>query len=146
LKVDNDPYLNGPLAAWLLSAVPGGHRDPWPPEFDQAVKDPKAVPLCINCLFPQGPDGWFCPHCGYPTGDYVAMMPYLQIFVVGELFRQGVMGPPVRHGGVQLFLVVFSLSQYGFFAPIYWYWMVRRAGGKPICQRLPTDFEMEFPD
>jgi hypothetical protein len=83
-------------------------------------------------LFPQGPHRWFCPLCGYPTGDWVPMMPYLQGFVMGEFFRQGVTGPPEKRTGVQLSLFLFSLVEYGIFAPFYWYWMARRSVGKPI--------------
>lgn len=124
--------FNGPLAnalrRWLRPAP-----DPWSAEIEHSVRDPSAVPLCVNWLFPQGPHAWFCPCCGYPTGDYVVLMPYLQNFVVGEFFRRGVMGPPERRRGVQLFLAIYSTCQYGFFAPVYWYWMVCRALGKPIA-------------
>ncbi len=61
------------------------------------------------------------------------MNPYLQIFLIGDLLRKGVLGPPERRIGVQLFLVVYSFGNYAVFAPVYWYWMVRRAQGKPIC-------------
>jgi hypothetical protein len=121
------------VARWLWQRASKTPADPWPTEIDVAVRDREAVPLCINCLFPQEAHRWFCPHCGFPTGDYVAVMPYLQVFVVGEVLRKGVMGPPERRIGVQLFLVLYSLAEYTFFAPIYWFWMLRRALGKPIC-------------
>lgn len=117
--------------------APVVRADPWPAEVDAAVKAPSAVPLCTNCLYPQEHHRWFCPHCAFPTGDYVPLMPYLQIFVVGEVLRQGVSGPPERRPGVQAFLVLYSLTEYAFFAPLYWFWMLRRAQGKPLRPARP---------
>ena len=140
----DEPYYNGPLAQLLRRTLSEGrHPDPWSAETDAAVRGPSAVPLCINCLFPQGPHRWFCPHCGFPTGDCVAVMPYLQVFVMGEALRRGVAGSPERRAGVQFFLVVYSSAEYAVFAPLYWFWMWRRARGKPIgteC-REPIAFE-----
>jgi hypothetical protein len=107
--------------------------DPWPAEIDQEVRRPDAVPLCINCLCPQGPHAHFCPHCAFPTGDRVALMHYLAVFVVGELLRQGVTGRPEGRRPVQVFLIFLGLVQYSVFAPLYWYWLWRRACGRPIC-------------
>jgi hypothetical protein len=120
--------------------------DPWPAEIDAAVKDATAEPLCINCLYPQAPHQWFCPHCNYPTGDCVPLMHYLQIFPMGELLRRGVMGPPERRAGVQFFLIVFSTTQYALFAPVYWYWMARRASGRPIGFEVRRDLPEEISD
>jgi hypothetical protein len=71
------------------------------------------------------------------------MDPYLQIFLIGDTLRKGVLGPPERKTSAQLFLVAFSLSQYAVFAPLYWFWMIRRAQGKPICaeRRRPIEFD-----
>src|SRR5688500_3141686 len=120
--------FNGPLAK-LLRPV-SGVSDPWPAEVDATIKQPGAEALCINCLFPQAPHPWFCPHCDYPTGDYVSIMPYLQIFPVAEVLRRGVSGPPESRMGVQVFLIVLSFTQYAVFAPLYWFWMVQRARGR----------------
>jgi hypothetical protein len=60
-------------------------------------------------------------------------MPYMQIFPVGDMLRSGVSGPPEPRWGVQVFLVLVSLTQYSIFAPVYWYWMFRREAGRPIC-------------
>ncbi len=68
---------------------------------------------------------------------------YLSVFVVGELVRQGVSGPPERRRGVQAFLIVLGVVHYSVFAPVYWYWLWRRARGRPISSgarpSLPTD-------
>jgi hypothetical protein len=130
-----EPHFNGPLARWLRRALTPT-PDPWSAEVTTQVNSDSAVPLCPDCLLVQGPNRWFCPRCGFPTGDYVAVMPYLQVFVVGELFRRGVSGLPERRKGVQCFLVIYSLCEYTIFAPVYWFWMYRRSRGGPICVRL----------
>jgi hypothetical protein len=71
------------------------------------------------------------------------MMPYLQIFPVAEVLRRGVMGPPERRTGVQVFLIILSLTQYAMFAPVYWFWMARRASGRPICYEQRKDIPDE---
>src|SRR6185295_16217444 len=110
----SEPHFNGPLARWLRSVF-RTPPDPWPAEVDESIKGPGATPLCINCLLPQARHQWFCPHCRYPTSDNVPLMPYLQIFMVGEVLRRGVIGPPDRRLGVQVFLLVYSLMQYSVF-------------------------------
>ncbi len=142
LKMD-EPLYNGPLARLVRSLFTARRPDPWPAELDAAVQSPLAVPLCLNCLCPQERHSWFCPICGYPTGDFVALMPYLNNFVVGEVLRRGVMGSPEKRKNVMFFLIVFSVANYVVFAPIYWYWMARRAYGKPICHEREWDYEIE---
>jgi hypothetical protein len=137
------------LAAAVLALVAAMRRlaknyapDPWPAEVDAAVRNRQAVPACVNCLFPQDGREWFCPHCGFPTGDYVTLMPYLQNFALGETFRRGVAGRPEKGMGPKLLLVLASAAEYGFFAPLYWYWMIRKAAGRPIAAvpRVDLDF------
>ena len=117
--------------------------DPWSSEIDQAVKARDAIPVCSNCLYPQAGHRWFCPHCAFPTGDYVTSMPYLQIFAIGEVLRRGVIGLPERGFARKAFFVIFSASEYLAFAPIYWFWMVRKAHGKPICQARRDELKFE---
>lgn len=138
------PYFNGPLAHAVRRLYAGqGHPDPWAAEDDAAARDPNAVALCTNCLFPQPPHRWFCPHCAFPTGDHVALMPYLQIFVAGEALRRGVLGPPERRVGVQVFLVLYSCTQFLVFAPVYWLWMIRRAMGRPIGEERRAPWRID---
>jgi hypothetical protein len=119
--------------------------DPWPLDIDLAVRDPSAISLCVNCMYPQEERRWFCPYCGFPVGECVASMPYLYIFVLGESLRRGVTGPPERNALQTAFLAVFAAGQYAVFAPLYWYWMVCKAEGKPICStwRREPNFEDE---
>ena len=60
-------------------------------------------------------------------------MPYLEIFVVAEVLRRGVSGAPERRVGVQVFLVLLAAVKYVAFAPVYWFRMLRRTRGRPIC-------------
>jgi hypothetical protein len=139
---ETESRFNGPLAR-IFRGASSTYADPWPAELDMAVREPNAVPLCVSCLTPQAPHQWFCPRCGFPTNDFVPLMPYLQIYVVAEVLRRGVTGPPERRLGTQVFLVIFSLKQYAFFAPLYWFWMLRRAQGRPICQAVEVELEEE---
>jgi len=111
--------------------------DPWSPEDDAAAKDPAASKLCLRCLHPQTrtAQGWFCPNCGEPDCDNI-YKPYLYISSIGALARRGVMGKSEKGFFKNLFLVLFSSLQYLFFAPIYWYWMICKAVGKPICDDI----------
>ena len=70
-------------------------------------------------------------------------MPYLQIFVLAEVLRRGVTGSPERRIGVQVFLALLSITQYAVFAPVYWFWMFRRAQGRPICHEPVFPVEEE---
>ncbi len=136
----DEPQPERPLVRSLRRTLAEGRKsDPWPEEVGAALDEATAVPLCTNCLFPEEGFHWFCPHCAFPTGDCVAVNPYLQIFVSGECLRRGVMGPPEQRLGPQLFLALYAVNQYTIFAPVYWFWMIRRAVGKPICaeRRVP---------
>ncbi len=139
----SETHFNGPLAHLLRSLFTHATPDPWPAEVDVSVRATTAIPLCRDCLYPQEEQRSFCPHCGTPIGELVPLDPYLQIFLIGDTLRKGVLGPPERRTGAQLFLIAFSLIQYAVLAPVYWFWMVRRAQGKPICieRRRPIEFE-----
>ena len=63
--------------------------DPWDAELEQKLSDPEAVEVCPHCLTEQPPTAWFCIGCGRAIGPYNNVMPYLQIFSEGEVFRNG---------------------------------------------------------
>lgn len=131
---------------WILGLLREVPSDPWPPEIDQAVRQRNAVPVCVDCLCPQETHRWFCPHCGFPTGEYVTSMPYLQIFATGELLRRGVTGPPDKNLPRQLGFALCSLTQYALFFPIYWFWLVSRACRKPLSQPHRRELKFEVVD
>lgn len=135
--------FEGPLAQLIRSFIPAATPDPWPHEIDLAVRSPEAIPLCISCLFPQEGRPWFCPHCGFPAGEFVAAMPYLHIFPTGEILRRGVMGSPDTGFLPATGFAFLSATQYGPFVPVYWFWMARKALGKPICQLRRVDLGFE---
>jgi hypothetical protein len=141
------PQFDGPLARAARRVWAGvlrhGKPAPWSPELEAAVRDPAAVPLCVNCLFPQEQHARFCPHCGFPGGHYVATMPFLTVFLDGELFRRGVMGPPEKRPVVLVFQALYAAMNYSVFVPIYWFWMVRRALGHPICAERRPELRFE---
>lgn len=140
----SERHFKGPLANLLLGPPRESPPDPWPADVDEAVRRRDATPLCLHCLAPQPGHRWFCAHCGFPVGDQVMWMEYLPIFAVGEVLRRGVMGPPERHLPRTLGFLVYSGAQYGPFAPLYWYWMVGKALGRPISvARRP---ELRFED
>jgi hypothetical protein len=66
---------------------------------------------------------------------------------VGHVLRRGVVGPPDRRMGVNAFLFLLAIQQYAFFAPVYWFWLMRKWRGKPICEEKhwPVQFEDDEP-
>ena len=130
-------HPEGPLAR---SPAPRERPDPWPAELDAAVDQPGATALCTSCLSPQEGHHWFCPDCGFPCGSQAAVMPFVSVFFDGELFRRGVSGRPEPGLGRTLFLVVYSAASHQIFAPVYWYWMFRKAAGRPICDQGRKDY------
>jgi hypothetical protein len=140
--MDTSRY-QGPLARALRRWWNSGFVDPWPKEIDEAVRRPDAEPVCLNCLMPQERHFWFCRECGHPGGEYLTVMPYLHIFTIGELMQRGVVGPPERRFWVTCGFVVVSTMEYTIFAPLYWFWMLRRALGRPICVRGEARLSIE---
>jgi hypothetical protein len=63
--------------------------DPWDAETDKKLSDEETPQACHHCSTPLSSVAWFCPHCGSAVGPYNNMMPYVQIFSEGEVFRNG---------------------------------------------------------
>jgi hypothetical protein len=61
--------------------------DPWDAQVDLNTNE--AQEICPHCSTPQPPTAWFCEHCGRAVGPYNNLMPYLQVFSEGEVFRNG---------------------------------------------------------
>ncbi|HEX5397866.1 MAG TPA: hypothetical protein VFY06_02325 [Verrucomicrobiae bacterium] len=73
------------VVVWIRDAP--ATPDPWDAETDQKLSEPDAVEVCPHCLTEQPPAAWFCKGCGRAVGPYNNMMPYIQIFSEGEVFR-----------------------------------------------------------
>lgn len=52
-------------------------------------------------------------------------------------------GPPDPSFFRQLFHVLFSVQYYSVFAPLYWFWMWRKADGRPIAIPHRPDLPLE---
>jgi len=134
---------DGPLARLVRATFQNARPDPWARDIDIAVRARDVPALCLNCTFPQEGHQWFCPNCGFPAGEFVTTMPYLYVFVLGEVMRRGVIGPPERSFPRTVSYVLFSAFEYTVFAPVYWYWMARKARGNPICRANRREFDRE---
>jgi hypothetical protein len=98
---------------------------PWGSDVEEAMRSPDARPLCFRCLEPLEGGPAFCPQCGAATGEYTNWSPYLYLFTVGDILRQGTSGRfRVRPLTVAGFLL-FSLLEYTVFAPVYWFLLLR---------------------
>lgn len=73
------------VVVWIREAP--ATPDPWDAEVEQKLSDPDAVEVCPHCLTEQPPTAWFCKGCGRAVGPYNNLMPYIQIFSEGEVFR-----------------------------------------------------------
>jgi hypothetical protein len=95
--------------------------DPWDAETEQKLSEPDAVQVCHHCFTEQRDNGWFCPCCGSAVGQCNNVMPYLNLFSQGEVLRNGVtdrirLSPFIIFG-----YLLFSLTAYAVFAPVYWF-------------------------
>jgi hypothetical protein len=109
--------------------------EPWGKEIEEAVNGDEAVPLCHHCLAPQTHNGWFCPECGATVGPYCNFMPYIYVFIQGEVLRAGVTGRMRRSPLIVIGYVLISLHMFSIVAPIYWFFLfrnlTRRADTRP---------------
>jgi hypothetical protein len=113
----------GRLVLWVQEAPL--KPDPWEAEVEQGLQRPDAQPVCHRCFSPQPLGQWFCEHCGSAVGPYNNLMPYVNAFSEGEVFRNGVTdrmrASPLTLAGYLLA----SLHSYVIFAPVYWFFLLR---------------------
>ena len=114
--------------------------DPWDAEVEQKVSGPEAVEVCPHCLTEQPPAAWFCKGCGRAVGPYNNLMPYLQIFSEGEVFRNGVSGRFRNRPLILIGYFLITLGTFSFLAPIYWFslllnWKRPPGGPKPAGEQ-----------
>jgi hypothetical protein len=100
--------------------------DPWDETVAAEVARDDAVPLCHHCLSPHDPATDFCPDCGAPVGRYTNWLPYPQLFAIGYVLRTGTSGEFKRSPITLLGFILFALTEYALFVPVYWILFVRR--------------------
>ena len=93
--------------------------DPWDAEVEQKMSEPEAVEVCPHCLTEQPPAAWFCKGCGRAVGPYNNLMPYLQVFSEGEVFRNGISGRFRNRPLIVVGYFLMTLGIFPLFAPIY---------------------------
>jgi hypothetical protein len=93
--------------------------DPWDLETEQKISEPDAQEVCPHCSTPQPPDVWFCAHCGRAVGPYNNLMPFIQVFSEGEVFRNGTSGQLPKRPLILIGYFLMTLGTFPIFAPIY---------------------------
>lgn len=110
------------LIGWIRDAPV--RPDPWNAEVEQRLADPEIREVCRHCSTPQEPGAWFCENCGSAIGPYNNLMPYLNVFSEGEVFRNGVTDRFRNKPVILIGYFLISLGSYAFFAPIYWFFLL----------------------
>ena len=105
------------LVVWIRDAPV--RPDPWDGEVENQLQT--APEICPHCSTPQPPTAWFCEHCGRAVGPYNNLMPYLQIFSEGEVFRNGASGQFRRRPLILIGYFLLGFGMLSFLAPIYWF-------------------------
>ena len=111
------------LIVWVREAPV--RPDPWDKEIAEKVADPEIVQTCTHCSTEQPPDGWFCPHCGAAVGPYINWMPYVHIFSIGEVLRNGSSGRVRSSPMIIIGYVLYALLQYTIAVPLYLFFFFR---------------------
>jgi ribosomal protein L40E len=106
------------LIVWVREAPV--KPDPWNAEVEQKLSEPETAEVCSHCLTEQPPTAWFCRHCGKAVGPYNNLMPFVNVFSEGEVFRNGATGRFRNRPLVILGYLMLSLAAYSFFAPVFW--------------------------
>ncbi len=119
--------------------------DPWDAEITAKLKQPDCVPVCHHCFTPQLHDKWFCPECGAAVGPYNNCLPYIDIFSRGEVLRNGVRNHLAPNFLTVTGYLLFSTSEYMFFAPIYWYLFFRNLRRSIQCDRADQEAASTLP-
>ena len=110
------------LIVWIREAPI--KPDPWDAEVEQKLSGPEATEVCPHCFTQQPPTAWFCKRCGKAVGPYNNMMPFLNVFSEGEVFRNGTTGRFRNRPLIVVGYMLLSLVAYSFFAPIFWFFLL----------------------
>jgi hypothetical protein len=109
--------------------------DPWDAGIEQKLSEPDAVEVCSHCLTEQPPTAWFCSHCGKAVGPYNNLMPFVNVFSEGEVFRNGATGQFRNRPLIIIGYMLLSLAAYSVFAPIFWFFLLSN------LKRPPKEWE-----
>ena len=104
------------IVVWVREAPV--RPDPWDAEVENQLAGPDAVEVCPHCLTEQPSTAWFCQKCGSAVGPYNNLMPYIQVFSEGEVFRNGASGRFRNRPLVLTGFVLIALSSSLVFAPV----------------------------
>jgi hypothetical protein len=104
--------------------------DPWDAETTAKLEDANTSVLCHHCLVPNEPLADFCENCGAPVGKYTNYLPFPQVFSIGHALRVGTAGEYKRSPIAVLGYFLLALGEYTVFAPVYWFWLLRRMPSK----------------
>jgi hypothetical protein len=103
------------LIAWVREAPL--RPDPWDADVEKKLSDPDTPQVCPHCLTEQPPTAWFCACCGSAVGPYNNLMPYVQVFSEGEVFRNS----GSRHlRNRPLVKIGYTLIMLGTFSSLFW--------------------------
>ena len=110
------------LRRWFQTPPP---PDPWDEQINAELAKDEAVPLCHHCLTPHSEAEDFCPACGAAVGQYTNWLPFPQLFSIGHALRIGTFGTFKRSPLTVLGFWLLGLAEYMFFAPLYWFMLVK---------------------
>lgn len=137
-------FLAGCIVVWLVIHFlvrwycSGKVRpDPWGDKFSEAVNREDAVEICHRCFEPQKASACFCPHCGGAVGPFNNLMPFEQLFSVGEVVRAGVT-EKVHPWTIPGFVLI-AISQYLVFAPLYLYFFFKNLSRQRAGETTAAD-------
>jgi hypothetical protein len=108
--------------------------DPWDAEVEQKLSEPEAQEICHHCFAPQPPTAWFCARCGSAVGPYNNLMPFVQVFSEGEVFRNGTSGRFRNRPLILIGYFLITLGSFPFLAPVYWLSLILNSKRSPELQ------------
>jgi len=112
--------------------------DPWDAEVEQKLSDSEAQEVCPHCLTEQPPTAWFCQGCGRAVGPYNNLMPYVQVFSEGEVFRNGTSGRFRNRPFIFIGYFLIAVGMFSFLAPIYLFSLLLN-WKSPAGEKEPTE-------
>ena len=92
--------------------------DPWDAEVEKKINEPETPEICPHCSAPQPSTAWFCQQCGRAVGPYNNMMPFVQVFSEGEVFRNGASPHLRKRPFILLGYFLIIVGTFPLFAPI----------------------------